>query len=101
MRWSEGHRWSRCVPVAQLGNEFEYKYAIQDSAKSHIRKWENCKNRSFNVSEMERHLDSPEIAPYVTVADDYHFSFKIQSRVVQMAYNPEKEVLTLFDLWQL
>ncbi len=95
LTWTEGNSWHGCISAAQLGTEFEYKYAIQERATKNVKKWENCGNRKVSLVDIELFLDRAEVAPFVTEADEYSFDY----RGVRMTYIKDKETLVVNDQW--
>lgn len=82
--------------MAQLPNEFHYKYAIQDSITQTVRRWEGGPNRRFELSTIEDHLSSPQNAYSVHVSSSYKF----EAGSLQLIYIREKEHLIVVDTWQ-
>ena len=96
MHWSEGHIWKAWIQFDQLANEFHYKYAVQDSSTSIVKRWESGGNRSFDVISVEEYLSSPQNAYSVHTSASYKF----EVGVLQLVYLREKEHLIIIDTWQ-
>lgn len=96
MHWSDGNYWKTLIPVSELSNEFEYKYAIKDHNEINILKWENGKNRVFRISEIEEYLSMPENAYSIQISERYKFVI----RDIEFVYIKAKMHLIIIDKWR-
>eukprot|EP00826_Nyctotherus_ovalis_P049443 TRINITY_DN5984_c0_g3_i1.p1 TRINITY_DN5984_c0_g3~~TRINITY_DN5984_c0_g3_i1.p1 ORF type:complete len:203 (+),score=65.49 TRINITY_DN5984_c0_g3_i1:51-659(+) len=96
MSWTEGNNWVADIPTAKLGDEFEYKYAIQNLAKMSIDKWEKGENRKWSVKSLEMLLNESINSSHAEQTSEFYF----EHNGVKMIYINNKKELILREYWK-
>ena len=96
LTWTEGNNWKAILAGSRLGDEFEYKYAIQNTTTAKVQRWEGKENRKVSIGKLKEYLNSPEIASSILQMDEYNFSYRER----RMAYVKNEEMIIICDLWQ-
>ena len=96
LTWTEGHNWKGYIPSRELGDEFEYKYIIQNSKTLETQKWEGGSNRRISLMEIQLHFDEPKVADKIRRSEEYKFTH----HGIEIIYLQHKMGLTIVDYWQ-